>query len=408
MCHPKVGHPLKNLLPLFSSKRFFVSFLHEPVCVIIKHIIREINLKIKDTTFMLSMKNLYFFCFIGLTLSSCKINSPTRSLESEFERAFFIKENEIATLFDEEKEKTKNSIRDHTNKEITKITAQRRELLNNAKTAVTEKKNTINDLQLRIQESTLKLNDNHPPLTHDEITSLNSQIKENEALKGKAEAEKNEADQRVTDLENRTANGGAPYYPDDFDDPSFSRLKNIWQGYKEGTLKQRGELFARYYSKENNYKPVIQLRTRNLNKKLTSIFSFPVIKTQKTTSSGTIERMEFVFFYLGSPTNEEISKAKDYLQLEIYQKTNKEQDWYKFLGFDNNSQPHRGAAVKDEEIKNLIAEQEKKSERKIIELDDFKKTNSKVIEEIRDQLKFKGNRSPEPLVDDFFEKIPVH
>jgi len=118
--------------------------------------------------------------------------------------------------------------------------------------------------------------------------------------------------------------------------------------------------------------------------------------------------MEFVFFYLGSPTNEEISKAKDYLQLEIYQKTNKEQGWYKFLGFDNNSQPHRGEVLRDEEIKNLIAEQEKKPERKIIELDDFKGTYSDVAEEMRDKLKFTGKSSPEPLVDDFFEKIPVH
>jgi hypothetical protein len=352
---------------------------------------------------------LKIFVFPLLTLLSCKINSPTRSLESEFERAFFKKENEIRTLFDTEKKDTLDLITDYTENNKSQTIPKRRKLLYDAKTAVTKKNHTIQNLESKIQEITLKLNDNHPPLTPNEISSLNRQIRENEALKGKTEAEKTEAEQRVRDLENRTANGGAPYYKDDFDAPSLSRLDNIWQGYREGTLKQRGELFARYYSKQNNYKPVVQLETRNLNKKLTSIFSLPVIKIEKTISGGsTIERMEFVFFYLGSPTNEEISKAKDYLQLEIYQKTNKEQGWYKFLGFDNNSQPHRGEVLRDEEIKNLIAEQEKKPERKIIELDDFKGTYSDVAEEMRDKLKFTGKSSPEPLVDDFFEKIPVH
>ncbi len=353
------------------------------------------------------MSYLKIFVFPLLTLLSCKINSPTRSLESEFERAFFKKENEIGTLFDTEKKDTLDLITDYTENNKSQTIPKRRKLLDDAKTAVTEKKNTIQDLELKIQEITLKINDNHPPLTHNEIISLHRQIGENEALKGKTEAEKTEAEQRVRDLENRTANGGAPYYEDDFD--SLSRLDNIWQGYREGTLKQRGELFARYYSKQKNYKPVIQLETRNLNKKLTSIFSLSVIKIEKTISGGsTVERMEFVFFYLGSPTNLEISKAKDYLRLEIYQKTNKEQDWYEFLGFDNNSQPHRGEVVRDEKIKNLIAEQEKKPEKKIIELDDFKGTYSDVAEEMRDKLKFSGKSSPEPLVDDFFEKIPVH
>ena len=349
---------------------------------------------------MLSLKNL---CLPLLTLLSCKINSPTRSLESEFERAFFKKENELDTLFDTEKKDTQKLITDHTENDKPQIIAKRRKLLADAETAVTKKENAIKDLESKINKIRLRINNNHPPLTPDEINSLNRQRIENQNLKEKTEAEKTEAENTVAGLGNRVNwNGRSPYYTDDFDDTSLSGLDNIWKSYKEGTLKQREEIFARYYSQESVYKPNIQLKTRNLGNKLTSVFSCPVIQTETTTSRNIIERMEFVFFYLGSPTNLEISKAKDYLRLEIYQKTNKEQDWYHFLGFDNNLQPHRGLVVKDEEIKTLIEEQTTKPERKSIELSVFKEIYSRVSNKMNQKLQFNGKNSPYPLKENFF------